>query len=94
MLSIGYQFNMGNFIFLFRPHLQHMEVLRPGLKLELELSAYTTDTAMPDPSHIHDLFHSLWQHQILSPLSKARDQDCIFMDTNQVLNPLSHNGNS
>ena len=36
----------------------------------------------------------LWQYQLLNPLSKARDQTCILMDTNWVLNLLSHNGNS
>ena len=32
------------------PHLQHMEVPRLGIESELELPAYTTATAMPDPS--------------------------------------------
>ena len=49
---------------------------------------------MPDPSPICDLCHSLWQRWILNPLSEARDGTCILMDTNQVLNPQSHNGNS
>jgi len=31
---------------------------------------------------------------ILNPLSKARDQACIFMDTSWVYNPLSPDGNS
>ena len=61
-----------------------MEVPRAGVELELPLPAYATDTATPDPCHICDLRWSLWQHQILNPLSKARDQTCI---------PLSHNGN-
>ena len=30
-------------------HLQHVEVPRPGIKSELQLPAYTTATAMPDP---------------------------------------------
>ena len=34
------------------------------------------------------------QHQIFNPLSEARDQTCILMDTSWVPNPLSHNGNS
>ena len=41
-----------------------------------------------------DLHHSSGQRQILKPLSEVRDRTCILMDTNQVLNPLSHNGNS
>ena len=49
---------------------------------------------MQDPSHIYDLHHSSRQHWILNTLSEARDQTRILMDTSQVLNPLSHNGNS
>ena len=45
---------------------------------ELQLPAYTTATAMWDPSRICDLHHSSHQHRILSrilnPLSKARDR--------------------
>ena len=32
--------------------------------------------------------------QILNPLSKARDQTCIFMDTRRFLKLLNHHGNS
>ena len=39
-------------------HLQHMEVPRLGVQLELQLSAYTTVTATPDLSHIGHLYHS------------------------------------
>ena len=38
--------------------------------------------------------HSLWQHGILNPLSKARDWTHSLMDTSWVHNPLSHNRNS
>ena len=31
-----------------------------------------------------DLHHSSQQHQILNPLSEARNQTCILMDTSQV----------
>ena len=79
-----------------------MEGPRLGVEFELQLPAYTTatatdtdtDTATLDPSCICDLHCSLWQHRILNPLSKARDRTCILMDTSQVLNVLSHNGNS
>ena len=71
-----------------------MEVPRLGVKLELQLPVYTTATAMPDPSHIFDLGRSLWQHWVLNPLVEAKDRTHILMDTGQVLNPLSHNGNS
>ena len=64
-----------DFFFLFT--FLHMEV--PGLEVELELQllAYTTATATPDPSHICNLHHSLWQQWILNPLSEARDQTRI-----------------
>ena len=38
--------------------------------------------------------HSLQQCWILNPLSEARDQTLIFMDTSLVLNPLNHKGNA
>ena len=51
-----------------------MEVLRLGVESELQLPAYTTATATPDPNHVYDLHHSSWQYQILNPLKKARDR--------------------
>lgn len=71
-----------------------MEVPRLGVKLELQLLACTTATAMPDPSSICSLPLSSWQCQILNPLSGLRDQTHILMDASWVLNPLSHNGSS
>ena len=51
--------------------------------------ACATATAMPDPSCICSL------HYILNPVSKTRDwRTHILMDTSQVLNSLSRNGNS
>ena len=71
-----------------------MELPRLGVELELQLLAYTTAIAMWDLSHIFDLCCSLWQCWILNPLSEVRDQTRILMDTSQILNPLSHSGNS
>ena len=51
-----------------------MEVPRLGVESELKLLAYATATAMQDPSHICNLYHSSRQHQILNPLSEARDK--------------------
>ena len=65
-------------------HPQHVEVPRLGVQLELYPPAYTTAIAMPEPSHIYDLYPSSWQPQILNLLSKARDRTHIFMDTSQV----------
>ena len=61
------------YFFFLGVHLQHMEVPRLGVKLEVKLLPYTTaTTAMRDPSHICDRHHSL-QHQTPNPLNKARD---------------------
>ena len=72
-----------------------MEV--PGLgiqsELELQLPAYTTATATPDPSHISSLCHR-WQCQVLYSLREARDWTCIPMGASWVLHPLIHQGNS
>ena len=68
----------GSFFFFFfcvlGPHLWHREVPRLGVQLELQLSAYTTATATPDPSRVCDLHHSSQQRKILNPLSEARDR--------------------
>ena len=67
------------------PHLQHTEVPRLGVKSELQLPAQATATAIPDPNCVFNLHHSSWQRQrILNPLSEARDQTRILMDTRQV----------
>ena len=39
---------------------------------------------MPDLSQVFDLHHSSWQHQILNPLSEARDGTHILMGTSWV----------
>ena len=61
-----------------------MEVPKLWVKLELQQPAYTTATAMSDPSRMCDLYHSSLQHWILNPLSKARDQTCVLMDASQI----------
>ena len=63
-------------------HLQHTEVPRLELKLELQLPAYTT--AMPDLSLVCNLGHSSQICQVLNSLSEARDQTHILMDTSHV----------
>ena len=55
-----------------------------GVESELQLPAYTTATAMWDPSHVCNLHHSSQQRRILNPLSKARDQIHIPLDTGQI----------
>ena len=64
--------------------MQHMEVPRPGVESELQLSAYATATATWDLRCVCDLHHSSGKLWIPNPLSQARDQTLIFMDTSQV----------
>ena len=51
-----------------------MEVSRLEVKLELQLQAYITAIAMQP-------MLQLQQHQILNPLSEAKDGTCILTDT-------------
>ena len=62
------------FSYYFFNGLQHMEVPRLGLKLELLLRP------TPQPQQ-HQIQVALWQCQILNPLVKARDLTHIFTDT-------------
>ena len=50
-----------------------MDVLRLGVESGLQLLAHARDRAMPDPSHVCGLCHSMPQHRILNPLSRAGD---------------------
>ena len=61
-----------------------MEVPGLGVELELQLPAYTTAKATADPSCICHLHHSLRQHQILNPLSEARDRTRDLMVPGQI----------
>ena len=56
-----------------------------GVKLELELPAYATATAMPDQSGIFHLHHSSWQQEIFNALSKARDRTCNLMARSWII---------
>ena len=49
---------------------------RLGVEVELQLPAYTTATATPDPSRICDLHHSSQQCRIPDPPREARDRAC------------------
>ena len=70
--------------FFLGPHLWHMEVSRLEVESELQLLAYTTATATPDPSHVCDVHHSSRQHWILNLLGEARDQTCVLIDTSHI----------
>ena len=73
-----------NLILFLGLRLQHMEIPRLGIQSELQLPAYTTATATPDPSCVCDPHHSSQQHRILNPLSEARDQTQALMDSSQI----------
>ena len=75
---------MGGSLLLFfflGPNVWQMEVPRLGVKLDLQLPAYTTAMAVPDPSHIGNLHQSSGQYLILNPPSKGRDWARILMDS-------------
>ena len=61
-----------------------MEDPRLGVLLELELPPYTKATAMQDPSHVCNLYHSSWQRWILNLLNEARDQTYNLLVTSQI----------
>ena len=79
-----HQGNFIHFVFL-GPHPQHMEVPRLGVQLELQLPAYATATKLGVRAASLGYIHlSSRQHQILNPLSKARDRTYNLMDTSRV----------
>ena len=51
------------------------EVPRLGVKSELQLPTSATAIATQDPSYVCYLPHSSWLHQILNPLSEARESN-------------------
>ena len=61
-----------------------MEVPRLVVKSELQLPAYITATATPDPSCICDLHSSSRQLWILNSLNEARDGTFILMYPSRV----------
>ena len=65
-------------------HTWHMEVPRLGVQSELQLPAYARATATPDSSHVCDPHHSSQQHQILNPVSEARNRTCNLMVPSQI----------
>ena len=58
-----------------------MEVPRLEAEFELQLPAYTTATAMPDPSHTATYTTAFGKRQILNPLNKATDRTHILTET-------------
>ena len=54
-------------------------------RIRATVAPYAKATAMQDPSLVCDLYHSSSQRQVPDPLSKARDQTCILMDTGWIV---------
>ena len=71
-----------------------MKALRLGVESELHLPPYASATATWDLNCVCDLYHSSGRHQILNPVSEARNGIHNLMDTSWVLNLLSHNRSS
>ena len=57
---------------------------RLGVESELQVSAYSTATATPDPSHICNVHQSSLQHQIFILPIEAWNWTLILMDTSMV----------
>ena len=72
------------FSVLLGPHLWYMQVPSLGVESELQLLAYASATAKPDPNRLCDMHHNSWQCQILNPLSKDRDWTLVLMDPKWV----------
>ena len=70
------------------PLRRHMEVPRLGVKSELQEPAYTASTAMQDAGRICNMHHRSLQRWILNPLSEAKDQTCILMDTSWIVSTV------
>ena len=61
-----------------------MEVPRLGVESELQVPAYTTATAMQDPSHVYNLHHRSGECRIPDSLIEAKDRTCILMDASEI----------
>ena len=68
------------------------EVPRSEVELGLQMLAYASATATPDPSCLCDLHHSSWQLCILNPLGRPGMNPHPHGYQLGSL-PLSHNGN-
>ena len=74
------------------PHPWHMGVLRLGSNRSCNCQLIPQAQQCRVLATSANLHCSSEQHQILNPLSKARDWTHILMDTSWVHNPVSHNG--
>ena len=72
------------FFLLLGPHMQHLEVPRLWVEQELHLLAYTKPQQhrILATSVTYTAVHS--NAGLFVPLSKAKDESCVLMDTSQV----------
>ena len=84
---VYFKSSLDHFFFFLQLHLQHMEIPRLGIESELQLLAYTTAMAIPDPNRIFDLCQSSWQCRILNLLYEARDQTYVEFLTGWATTP-------
>ena len=86
---------ISSLLFFLGLHLRHIDVPRLGVESELKLRTRSQPQAKTSELHLGTMSQlsgrQLW---ILNPLSEAREQTHILVDTCWVLNLLSHNGNS
>ena len=82
------------FFFLFTATHAHVEVPTPGVKLELHLPAYSTATAILDPSYICDLQQRFTSVTSLTQGVRPGIELASSWRQHQVLNPLNHSWNS
>ena len=85
--SLWFSMFLFYFIYLFcffRATLSAYGSSQARVKSELQLPACATAIATWYLSHICNLHHSSWQHQISDLLSKAREQTCILMDASLI----------
>ena len=57
---LGLRVPLFYFSWFLGPYCRYMEVPGLGVKMELQLSAYATATALQDPSQVCDVHHSSW----------------------------------
>ena len=84
ILKFFYLKNFLIFLLFLEPYPWRMEVPGQGVELELQLPAYTTATATPNPGRIYNLHHGSWLCWILTLLSKAGIKPASSMDISRV----------
>ena len=62
----------------------HMDIPRLGVELELQLLAYVTAIATPDPSRVCANATACGNAGSLTTLSEARDRTHVLVDTSQI----------